>query len=792
MRLKLFLLIISIGFVLNIDAQSFLLHGRVLDAANKPIEFASVSVMSQSKFTLTSSKGEFSISLFSADSVSVKFSMIGYKTKTKTLIKPKGKQTLLVIMYPSDNTLETVQVTGQKIQSGLLQNLKKTDLQNLNSGANSNTVEKLVQLQSGVSTHSEFSSQYNVRGGSFDENSIYINGNEIYRPFLIKSGQQEGLSAISPYMVENIDFSNGGFTAKYGDKMSSVLDITYKKPEKFESVVSASLMSADAYIGFGNKKFSWTNSFRYNNNRFLLNSLETSGEYRPNFTDYQTYFSYRPNSKWSFDIIGNYNSNHYNFYPKTRETTFGTMDNVKSFNVYFDGQENDIFKTTSATFGITRQFSPISSISLIASSFTSNEKEQYDIQSQYWLTQTESQENLGVGTFFEHARNYLKANVNILKLILKHNIDKHNIEAGITLKDEHIKEYSNEYEMRDSSGYSIPHTGNDLNMIYSLNANNRINSRRIESYIQDTWKFSSANENTLFTLNYGARISHWSYNKETIVSPRISLVVIPSFNKNITLRLATGVYYQAPFFKELRDTTSTNGITTVSLNNKIKSQKSIHIIAGMDYRFNVANRPFKFSADAYYKILSNLIPYSVNNVKVVYDGRNEASGHAAGIDFKLYGEFVPNTNSWITLSLMNTKMNIKDYSVPLPTDQRYAINLFYTDYFPGTDKWKLSLSLSYADGLPFSTPHNEYGRSSFRAPAYKRADIGMSYRLVSNANKEKPNVFKNIWLGIECLNLFGINNVNSYYWITDVTNQQYAVPNYLSGRLLNTKITFEF
>ena len=792
MKLKLILLIISIGFVLNIDAQSFLLHGRVLDAANKPIEFASVSVLNQGKFALTSSKGEFSISLFSADSVRVKFSMIGYKTKTKVLIKPRGKQTLLVIMYPSDNTLETVQVTGQKIQSGLLQNLKKTDLQNLNSGANSNTVEKLVQLQSGVSTHSEFSSQYNVRGGSFDENSIYINGNEIYRPFLIKSGQQEGLSAISPYMVENIDFSNGGFTAKYGDKMSSVLDITYKKPEKFESVVSASLMSADAYIGFGNKKFSWTNSFRYNNNRFLLNSLETSGEYRPNFTDYQTYFSYRPNSKWSFDIIGNYNSNHYNFYPKTRETTFGTMDNVKSFNVYFDGQENDIFKTTSATFGITRQFSPISSISLIASSFTSNEKEQYDIQSQYWLTQTESQENLGVGTFFEHARNYLKANVNILKLILKHNIDKHNIEAGITLKDEHIKEYSNEYEMRDSSGYSIPHTGNDLNMIYSLNANNRINSQRTESYIQDTWKFSSPNENTLFTLNYGARISHWSYNKETIVSPRISLVVIPSFNKNITLRLATGVYYQAPFFKELRDTTSTNGITTVSLNNKIKSQKSIHIIAGMDYRFNVANRPFKFSADAYYKILSNLIPYSVNNVKVVYDGRNEASGHAAGIDFKLYGEFVPNTNSWITLSLMNTKMNIKDYSVPLPTDQRYAINLFYTDYFPGTDKWKLSLSLSYADGLPFSTPHNEYGRSSFRAPAYKRADIGMSYRLVSNANKEKPNVFKNIWLGIECLNLFGINNVNSYYWITDVTNQQYAVPNYLSGRLLNTKITFEF
>ena len=329
--------------MLNAHAQSFTLHGRVLDADNKPIEFASVSVLSQGKLTLTSSEGKFSMSLLSSDSVSVKFSMIGYKTKSKVLIKPRGKQTLLVTMYPNDNTLETVEVTGQKIQSGLIQNLKKEDLSNINSAANSNTVEKLIQLQSGVSTHSEFSSQYNVRGGSFDENSIYINGNEIYRPFLIKSGQQEGLSAISPYMVENIDFSNGGFTPKYGDKMSSVLDITYKKPEKFESIVSASLMSADAYIGIGNKKYSWTNSIRYNNNRFLLNPLETSGEYKPNFTDYQTYFSYSPNAKWSFDIIGNHNNSHYNFYPETRETKFGTLDNVKSFKVYFDGQENDIF-----------------------------------------------------------------------------------------------------------------------------------------------------------------------------------------------------------------------------------------------------------------------------------------------------------------------------------------------------------------------------------------------------------------------------------------------------------------
>ena len=310
--------------------------------------------------------------------------------------------------------------------------------------------------------------------------------------------------------------------------------------------------------------------------------------------------------------------------------------------------------------------------------------------------------------------------------------------------------------------------------------------------MQDTWRFRSAGEHTLFTLNYGLRFSHWNYNKESILSPRVSLGITPSFNHNVTLRFATGLYYQAPFFKELRDTSTVAGVTRATLNRKIKSQRSIHFIAGMDYRFNMNNRPFKFTAELYYKLLGNVVPYSINNVKVVYYGSNEASGHAAGLDLKLFGEFVPGTDSWVTLSVMDTKMKLNGVKVPMPTDQRYALNLFFTDYFPGTTRWKMSLKLAYADGLPFSAPHRELETNTFRAAAYKRADIGMSYRVLNNEHRERKSVFRNIWLSLDCLNLLGINNVNSYYWVTDVTNQQYAVPNYLTGRQINARLLFEF
>ena len=803
MKQKFFIIIICLIATLKMMAQEFTLQGRVTDDDNNPVELATVSVVSQGKVAFTSLKGEFSMHLHSADSVAVKFSMIGYKTKVRVLRKPRGKQTLQVVLHTDATMLGDVNVTGEKIQSDQTQEIKIKDIK-MAPSANGNGVEGIIQQQAGVSTHSELSSQYNVRGGAFDENSVYINNVEVYRPFLVRSGQQEGLSVINPYMVDKIGFSTGGYGAKYGDKMSSALDITYKtlkakgKKPVVEGSLAASLLGTDAYIGIGTRKLSWLNSVRYKTTSYLLGSLETKGEYKPNYLDYQTYLSYQPNKRWKIDFIGYISDNHYNFEPSDRETSFGTMENVKSFRVYFDGHEKDRFLTYFGTLGITRNITRNTSLSLLGSAFYTKEQEKYDIQGQYWLDQTETSENLGVGTYFEHARNYLSARVMSAKLMLRHKVQKHNVEAAVTLKREHIEENSIEYEMRDSAGYSVPHTGKDLYMIYSMKARNELNANRMETYIQDTYRFSSGiadstgNGQTHYTLNYGVRMSHWNFNRETILSPRISLAIIPANHENTTLRLAAGLYYQAPFFKELRDTTTVNGVTVASLNEKIKSQRSIHFIAGYDYRFRMNDQRFKVSAEAYYKALSNIVPYSVSNVKVVYYGQNECSGHAAGLDFKLYGEFVSGTDSWLSLSLMDTKMKLNGKSIPLPTDQRYAVNLFFTDYFPGSRKWRMSLKLAFADGLPFAAPHKELETNSFRATAYRRADIGMSYQLLDNSRHEKKTFLKNVTLGVDCLNLFGIDNVNSYYWVTDVTNQQYAVPNYLTGRQLNARVLLEF
>lgn len=784
----------------HVLAQSFTLQGKVADKDNNPIELASVAVVAQGKMTMTNLKGEYSITLHSADSVVVRYSMIGYRTKTRVLRNPKGKQTLL-IQLADDNELGEVTVEGKTPQHGTTKELNIKDVKQ-GPSATGNAVEEMIQTQAGVSTHNELSSQYNVRGGAFDENSVYINNVEIHRPFLVRSGQQEGLSVINPDMVESVGFSTGGFEAKYGDKMSSALDITYKivKPRNnakvsAEGSLSASLLGATGYIGIGSKNFSWLNGLRYKTNKYLLGSLQTNGEYNPNFLDYQTYLVWEPSKRWRIDFIGNISDNHYNFIPKDRETNFGTMENVKSFRVYFDGQEKDLFRTFFGSLGLThRMRGGKTQVSLLASAFSTKERESYDIQGQYWLTQTETSENLGVGTYMQHSRDYLKAQVMSLKLMFKNKTAQHETEGGLTFKTERIKEDSREYEYRDSAGYSVPHTGKDLYMIYSLRAKNELNAKRIEAYLQDTWHFKSGNDSlpTLYTLNYGVRFAHWNFNGESIVSPRASLSIVPAFNRNLTFRVAAGLYYQAPFYKELRDTTTINGITYALLNQKIKSQRSIHAIASMDYRFNMMNRPFKFSADIYYKALSNLVPYSVNNVQVIYYGDNKCSGHATGIDLKLFGEFVPGSDSWLSLSIMDTKMNLNGKKIPLPTDQRFALNLYFTDFFPGTTRWKMSLKLAYADGLPFSAPHKELEKNSFRAPAYKRADIGMSYRLLDNNDREKRSIFKNIWLGVDCLNLLGINNVNSYYWITDVTNQQYAVPNYLTGRQINARVLFEF
>ena len=778
------------------DTAKVHLKGKVVDESQDPVALCQVRIEGQPFGTTASLDGQYKLSFQTADSVVVVYSMIGYETRKRVLKKPKGNLTLNIVMRESGKEMAEVTVAETRRQMGAMQELNKKDLKRMPS-TSGNAVEELVATQAGVSSHNELSSQYNVRGGSFDENCVYINGVEIYRPMLVSSGQQEGLSVINSDMVEKINFSAGGFEAKYSDKMSSVLDITYAHPERLEASATASLLGANVYVGYGTSpkagrgEFSFSNGLRYKTNQYLLGSLETKGEYKPNFLDYQAYLRWAPSKDWTFDAIVYINRNNYNFTPTDRETKFGTMDDVKSFKVYFDGKEEDQFQTLFGTIRAARRLGESSSICLTASAFNNREKETYDIQGQYWLNETNGDEQLGVGSYMEHARNFLYSNVQTIKLNYDLKKGHHLMQAGLGWKHEKVRENSNEWEYRDSSGYSVPHTGTDLQIIYNMRAKNTINGNHLELYAQDTYRKES--NMGILSLNYGMRLSYWGWNKEWLFSPRVSLGFVPSSNDNFTFRLAAGLYNQRPFYKELRDTVTIAGNTTVQLNRNIKSQRSFQVVAGMEYKFKIANRPFKFTTEAYYKAQWKLNPYNVDNLKIVYYGNNCATGYVVGADFKLYGEFVPGTDSWISFGVMKASMKLNGQTIPQPTDQRYNINLFFTDYFPGTTRWKMSLKASFAGGLPFGPPHTGLERNAFRAPAYRRFDIGMNYRLINNEDRHmrRCNFLRNIWLGVDCFNIFGLDNVSSYYWITDISNHQYAVPNYLTGRMINGRVLVE-
>lgn len=772
------------------DTTKVHLKGRVVDESQDPISLCQVRIEGQPFGTTASIDGKYNFTFHTADSVVVIYSMIGYETRKRVLKKPQGNLTLNIVMKESGKEMAEVTVAEARRQMGSMQELNKKDLKRMPS-TSGNAVEELVATQAGVSTHNELSSQYNVRGGSFDENCVYINGVEVYRPMLISSGQQEGLSVINSDMVEKISFSAGGFEAKYGDRMSSVLDITYAHPQRLESAVSASLLGANVYVGYGKKKFSISNGLRYKTNQYMLGSLETKGEYKPNFLDYQAYLRWAPSKAWTFDAIAYINRNNYNFKPTDRETKFGTLEDVKSFKVYFDGKEEDQFQTLFGTIRAARHFGDAGSLTLTASAFNNREKETYDIQGQYWLNETNGDEQLGVGSYMEHARNFLYSSVQTLKLTYDLKKGNHTMQTGIGWKHEKVRENSNEWEYRDSSGYSVPHTGNDLQLIYNMRATNTINASHLELFAQDTWRKESSFG--ILSLNYGMRLSYWGWNKEWLVSPRASLGFVPSSNENFTFRLALGLYNQRPFYKELRDTVTIDGNTTVQLNKNIKSQRSFQVVTGMEYRFKIGGRPFKFTTEAYYKAQWKLNPYNVDNLKIVYYGNNLATGYVVGADFKVYGEFVPGTDSWVSFGLMKASMKLNGQNIPQPTDQRYNVNIFFSDYFPGTTRWKMNLKATFADGLPFGPPHTGLECNSFRAPAYRRFDIGMNYRLVNNEDNHlrRAKFLRNIWLGLDCFNIFGLNNVSSYYWITDISNHQYAVPNYLTDRMINARILVE-
>ncbi len=772
------------------DTTSVHLKGRVVDDEQEPVSMCMIRIEGQPISTTANLDGYYSLSFKTADSVVILYNMMGYERRRRVLKKPQGKLTLNIVMKSTLKEMGELTVSDSRRQMGSTQEINTEDLKRMPS-TTGNAVEELVATQAGVSSHNELSSQYNVRGGSFDENCVYINGVEVYRPLLISSGQQEGLSVINSDMVEKVNFSAGGFESKYGDKMSSVLDITYARPKKAQASVQASLLGTNIYGGYGNKKFSFSNGLRYKTNQYMLGSMETKGEYKPKFLDYQAYLSWMPNKTWTIDAIGYISNNKYNFTPTSRETKFGTLDAVKSFKVYFDGKEEDQFRTLFGTFKITQKWNQYNAISLSASAFSTREYETYDIQGQYWLNETNDDEQLGVGTYMEHARNMLESQTQTIRLGYDFRRGKHHTEAGIAWKHENIKENSREWEYRDSSGYSIPRAEDALQVIYNLKSVNSVNSSHMELFAQDTYRTESSAG--ILSINYGARLSYWNWNKEWLFSPRVSVGFVPSSNDNFTFRLATGLYYQRPFYKELRDTVTVNGNTRVQLNKNIKSQRSFQVLTGMEYKFKMAERPFKFTTELYYKAQGNLNPYNVDNVKIVYYGNNCASGYVVGADFKLYGEFVKGTDSWISFGLMKAQMKLNGKSIPQPTDQRYNINFFFSDYFPGTTRWKMNLKASFADGLPFGPPHTGLERNAFRAPSYKRVDIGMNYRLLDNEDRHlRHNVVRNIWLGLDCFNIFGLNNVSSYYWVTDISNNQYAVPNYLTGRMLNGRILIEF
>ena len=674
---------------------------------------------------------------------------------------------------------------------------------------------------------------------------MYVNDIQIYRPFLIRSGRQEGLSFINPNLVSNIKFSPGAFAAKYGDKMSSVLDVTYKEPEEFAGSFSASLQGASIHLEGASKnhRLTFLTGIRYKSNQYVLQSLDTDGQYRPSFLDVQTYITYDMNEKWEIGFLGNIARNKYQFIPETRQTEFGTINQSLQLTVAFDGQEIDQFQTY---FGaITNTFTPKEGVELkfITSAFSTLEDEKFDIEGGYRIDELErdlSSEdfgdikfNRGIGTFMDHARNTLDAYVLNAEHKGKKISGNHTTFWGVKYQREFIEDKISEWGFVDSTGYFIPSSTVDsigftdpsaqstglLELNELIKSKVTLNSNRYSSYLQRSWVLEKDSVNYTFTA--GARAAYWDLNQELIISPRASFSFEPNWKKDYLFRLAGGVYYQPPFYREMRD-------FDVNINRDIKSQRSYQAVIGSDRNFEAWGRPFKFTTEIYYKYMENVIPYEVDNVRIRYFATNNARAYATGIDFKINGEFVKGVESWFSMSVMKTQEDlvddfyIEDYNsdgekiipgftqndvvdtsitiypgwIPRPTDQRVNFALYFQDYIPKLPSLKMHIALYYATGLPFGPPgnHDRY-KATLRIPAYRRVDMGFSYRLKKEGKHNKSKIignFKNIWVSLEVFNLLQINNVISYTWIKDVTNRTYAVPNYLTSRQLNLKFHFEF
>lgn len=781
--------------------ENIKIFGTVRDNENNPLEFATVKIVGTRTGTNTDSKGKYSLTLAPNDTIDITFTYVGYKTVNRKLTNVDHDVELNVRLYPDDHELQGVEVTGFRDNINGMQSIKSDDYK-MSPDVSGGSVESLLKTMGGVHSNNELSSQYSVRGGAFDENAVYINGIEIYRPQLIRSGSQEGLSAINPALVDNIKFSTGGFPARYDDKMSSALDITYREPDAFEGEVSLSLMGGSLALGQRSGKFNQLHGVRYKRNNSLLSSLDTHGEYNPTFFDYQTNLNFSVSKKFTINFLGNISINDFNFKPTDRETSFGTASDIKQFKVYFDGEEKDKFHTYFGNLSFNYKRSRSTTLSMQLSGFMTDELVSYDISGEYWLNEAGTGGSsgiggeLGVGKYMEHARDRLRASVITAALKGTTVAGRNNISYGLQYSIENFRDRSKEWEWRDSAGYSLPTIPDGVHLVYNLSSRHDIKNQRFSMFGEDALYLET--KDVFITLNGGVRASYWNFNKEFLVSPRVNISLSPVEHSSWKYRAAIGLYYQSPFYKEYREAVVDDlGNVQINLNNRIKSPRSIQVVLGTDYVFQAMNRPFKITGELYYKNLAHLVSYEYDNLKVTYSGINDSKGYAMGFDFKLFGQFVPGSDSWITFSLMKTEQILNGKKAPLPNDQRYSLGLYFTDYFPKFPRLKFSLQGILSDGLTLTAPRINRDIAFFRTPSYKRVDVGLSYQLVGSPTdgvrkRDFRRHFKSVTIGVDLFNLFDIANVNSYYWVTDVNNLQYAVPNYLTRRQINIKLSVEF
>ena len=808
--LSIFLTLTYLGYSQNIS-------GIITDQDDNILTGVSININNEAIGTSSDENGYYSLKVKANRSIILLYSYIGYQSeKIRIPMLKQGQSYELNIKLKAKNTLlGDVTVEDKRNRKESLTRIKTKHVSVL--PGNSVGIEAILKTLPGVSSANELSSQYSVRGGNFDENLVYVNGIEVYRPFLIHAGQQEGMSFVNTDLVGSILFSAGGFQAKYGDKMSSVLDITYKRPVENKMSLQLSLLGGTAHVeGINkNRRLTYLLGARYKSNQYILNSLDTEADYKPRFADLQTLINYKLSNAWDISFLGNISSNVYNMVPKNRDTEFGTVNEALKLTIYFEGQEVDKYQTYFGALSTTYQPNLNLNLQFNSSAFQTYEQENFDILGEYWLYQLENNlgsDNFGgvafdrgVGKYLNHARNQLNARVVNFSHKGNYNKEKLKVDWGVKIQKEEIEDKISEWYLIDSAFFNYPHPPDDIGnpgssdqeIILSeiLKTSLDLTSYRNSAYIQLSKDINN------FTINTGTRGSYWSYNEETLLSPRVSVAYAPIWERDIVFRAASGIYYQSPFYKELRTPEGT-------LNYNIKAQKSTHYVLGSDYLFYQWGRPFKWVTEVYYKNLNNLIPYKVDNVQIQYLSDQLSNGYAGGIDMKINGEFVSGVESWMSLSVMQTKEDIVGDStlnengemtevgyIPRPTDQRVRFSMFFQDYIPGNPNYKMHLNLIYGDGLPFGPPQSEKYQDVLRVPAYRRVDIGFS-AVIKSANKESRfgwlNKFESIWISAEVFNLLDINNTISYLWVSDINGRQYAVPNYLTARQINGKLILSF